>query len=83
METTNGKKETRVFSYPRFPYRVLLLFLFYLQVGNFALEVTCLFQWEDKGADIAHSALSFLVHPAFLNVQFLHLLTIDEQTGTG
>ena len=58
------------------------LLLINLQVRNLALEVSCLFQWEDQSTDIADTGLSFLIHPTFLNVQFFHLLAVDEEAGS-
>ena len=58
------------------------LLLINLQVRNLALEVSGLFEREYQGADIADACLAFLVHPAFLNVQFFHLLAVDEEAGS-
>ena len=61
---------------------ICFLLLPNLQILNLALEVACLFQWEDEGAYIADACLAFLIHPAFLDVQFFHHLTVDEEAGS-
>ena len=58
------------------------LLLINFQVRYLALEVSGLFEREYQGADIADACLAFLVHPAFLNVQFFHLLAVDEEAGS-